>query len=814
MKKNIIKTLIKLVILMCLTLTAYAENVNRTLPKPDKENENDDSAASDYTIGVDDIIDISILQPEKIMTTVSVTPDGYITFPYIGNVQAKGMTLPKLQTKIQTMLAEGYMKYPVVSVSLRESRSRKFAVSGDVLRPGVYHIEENTTILKAIYIAGGFATNSNSSQIKILRLKKNNIGYETITMSGNDISNDVKHQNLLIQPGDVIEVLGGKFHIYGEVLRPGAFPIEENLTLQKALSSAGIVTRDIPLSWIKILKPEKNKKGYEVVKISTKDLLENSNIQDILIQAGDTIEVLKEEGNFYINGEVARPGMYPIIEENLTLLKAISSAGGYVRDVLITYIKITKHKKNKESEIIKINYKDLKQDTAKQNLSIQAGDVIEVFKEESKLYIYGEIAKPGIYPIVEDNLTLLKLISMAGGYTRFGFSGQIKIVRSKKDTTESETIIINSKDLKDNNTKQNIIINPGDVVEIVEEDKFYVSGEVIKPGTYIIEENTTLLKAISIAGGFIKYDPYITRIKILRSKKDKAGLETIKINVKDLLEGVSDQNLNILSGDVIDVSKEEERKFYVYGEIPKPGVYPIIGDNPTLSKALSLAGGITNNSSPSWIKISKTGKDKSELKISVKDFKDGNYNQNLIIQNEDIIELLIEGKFSVSGDVLRPGTYYLEESTTILKAISIAGGFSRYASSSLVKITRQKKDKSGIEAIKLNVKEILDSTNNEELVQVDDSIEVSEGKYYVYGEVSKPGVYPFIEENATVLKAITIAGGFNKYGSSSQVKILRPLKDKQGYETIKVNIKSVISNDNMDITLQPGDVIVVSEGMF
>ena len=87
-------------------------------------------------------------------------------------------------------------------------------------------------------------------------------------------------------------------------------------------------------------------------------------------------------------------------------------------------------------------------------------------------------------------------------------------------------------------------------------------------------------------------------------------------------------------------------------------------------------------------------------------------------------------------------------------------------------------------------------------------------KFYVYGEVNKPGTYP-LEENATVLKAISMAGGFSKFGSSSRVKVLRERKDKPGYVPIKVNINDIMQGKaEEDILLLPGDIVVVSEGVF
>ncbi len=67
----------------------------------------------------------------------------------------------------------------------------------------------------------------------------------------------------------------------------------------------------------------------------------------------------------------------------------------------------------------------------------------------------------------------------------------------------------------------------------------------------------------------------------------------------------------------------------------------------------------------------------------------------------------------------------------------------------------------------------------------------------------------------TVIKAMTLTGWFTKWGSSSNVKILRIKNKNAGYESIKVNIKAAMKGDtDADITLESGDIIVVSEGIF
>lgn len=673
-----------------------------------------------YTVGVDDILDISILQPEKISATVAVSPDGSITFPYVGNVQVKDMPLEKIQEKIQSLLSNN-MKYPVVSISLRESRSRKFYIYGNVTRPGTYPMEEKLTLLRSISIAGGFVQ-------------------------------------------------------YG------------------------------PASQVKILRPKKGQNVFENIKINISDLMEGIT-RDIFIHQQDVIEV--SAGMFSISGNIARPGMYSI-EENTNLLKAISLAGGLIEENTIEEVTIFRTQKNKKKEI-KFNIKDVVKNNSDENLLIQPGDLIILAgREKGYFYVNGDVLKPGIYPYpLEEKITALKAISIAGGFQKYGFNTKVNLLRLNKKTGY-EVIGLNIKETMEGRSPD-IYVQLGDIVEVID-DKFSISGKVIKPGVYPIEENITFMKAVASAGGFIDAR-FAGEGRIIRRQNDKNGI--ITINIKDVIEGKS-KDVKIEPGDVIEIKDLDMGNFYVYGEVLNPGAfhYPSEG-NITLLKAISIAGGFSKFSSSKQIRLLRQEKENSgyELnRINAKELMEGGDSKDLMVNIGDIIEVLEESKFSIFGDILKPGTYYIKENTTLLKAVSLAGGFARYGSSSHVNLLRLKKDGTGYEAIKINVNDIMTGNNDQNiLILPGDEIEVISGKFYVSGEVMKPGVF-LLEENITVLKAISMAGGFTKYGSTSGVKILRLKNDKEEYKNIKVNIKAAMEGTaGADVILQAGDNVVVNE---
>ena len=165
----------------------------------------------EYKIGVDDILEINVIKPDAIANTVTVSPDGNISFPYIGTFNVKGMTLSSVQQEVEKRLADGYMNYPVVSVSLKETRSRKFFVYGEVIKPGPYLLEENTTILHAISMCGGFTKFGSSSHVKLLRPKVDQPGYETIKVNIKAVMDGDAQADLVLKSGDILVVSEGIF---------------------------------------------------------------------------------------------------------------------------------------------------------------------------------------------------------------------------------------------------------------------------------------------------------------------------------------------------------------------------------------------------------------------------------------------------------------------------------------------------------------------------------------------------------------------------------------------------------------------------
>jgi polysaccharide export outer membrane protein len=188
---------------------AFAQNAVVDSPAPAESPAS--AVSSEYILGVDDVLGVSVLQPDKLDVIVTVSPDGSITFPYVGTVPVKGLTMAQVQESIRAKLADGYMKYPVVSVSLKESRSKKFFVYGEVNKPGTYIMEDNMSVLRAISIAGGFTKFGSSSNVKVLRPKKNAGGYDAIKVNIKAIMAGDAKVDIPLGPDDIVVVSEGVF---------------------------------------------------------------------------------------------------------------------------------------------------------------------------------------------------------------------------------------------------------------------------------------------------------------------------------------------------------------------------------------------------------------------------------------------------------------------------------------------------------------------------------------------------------------------------------------------------------------------------
>lgn len=125
---------------------------------------------SDYRIGPQDTLEISVYQLAELTRSVRVNSRGMISLPLLGPIRAAGKTVPELEDEIAAVLAEDYLQNPQVSIFVREYTSQRITVEGAVRNPGIYPLTGKTTLLQAIVMAGGVTETANPRGIIIFRV--------------------------------------------------------------------------------------------------------------------------------------------------------------------------------------------------------------------------------------------------------------------------------------------------------------------------------------------------------------------------------------------------------------------------------------------------------------------------------------------------------------------------------------------------------------------------------------------------------------------------------------------------------------------
>lgn len=110
---------------------------------------------SDYRIGAQDLLEITVFGVPELSRTVRVNSNGQISLPLIGGVQAGGRTIPELEKDVGAKLAKSYLQDPQVSVFVKEFTSQRVTLEGALNKPGIYPLTGKTTLLQAVAMAGG-----------------------------------------------------------------------------------------------------------------------------------------------------------------------------------------------------------------------------------------------------------------------------------------------------------------------------------------------------------------------------------------------------------------------------------------------------------------------------------------------------------------------------------------------------------------------------------------------------------------------------------------------------------------------------------
>jgi protein involved in polysaccharide export with SLBB domain len=157
----------------------------------------------DTTLGPGDVFEIRVFRQEEMTGTYSVSAEGTISFPLVGMIHVEGKTPAEVERALRERLADGYLRDPQVSVLVKEYRSKKVSVFGQVRKPGTLPYAEGMTVVEAVAQAGGFTDMARKNAVTVTRATGDAKTHFTVPVE--DIGKG-KADNFHVRPGDVVFV--------------------------------------------------------------------------------------------------------------------------------------------------------------------------------------------------------------------------------------------------------------------------------------------------------------------------------------------------------------------------------------------------------------------------------------------------------------------------------------------------------------------------------------------------------------------------------------------------------------------------------
>jgi polysaccharide export outer membrane protein len=159
----------------------------------------------EYVIGPQDVLGINFWRDADMTGDVTVRPDGRITLPLLGDLQASGLTPEALKTVIHTA-ASKLIEDPTVTVIVRQINSRKVFITGQVTTPGAHVLTGPLTVMQLISLAGGLTEFAKKKDITVMRTEAD--GKQVVLpFNYNDVSKGKSlAQNVVLKPGDTVVV--------------------------------------------------------------------------------------------------------------------------------------------------------------------------------------------------------------------------------------------------------------------------------------------------------------------------------------------------------------------------------------------------------------------------------------------------------------------------------------------------------------------------------------------------------------------------------------------------------------------------------
>jgi protein involved in polysaccharide export with SLBB domain len=487
-----------------------------------------------------------------------------------------------------------------------------------------------------------------------------------------------------------------RVYVTGDVERPGPYDVSSLSTPLNALYLAGGPTSEGSL---RIVMHYRGKQLIQQVDLY--DLLLYGVRGDVQrLQAGDTIQVPPLKGQVTVEGMVRRPAVYELNGEK-DLTEVLELAGGVLPSGTLRHVDVERVESHEARTMLRLDIPETDSDAsvnkALDDFAVQDGDKIKITPilpyADKTVYLDGHVSRPGKFAYT-DGMKVTDLIKSYRDVLPEPSITHAEIIRLAAPDFAPEVLTFNLGDAlagKD----QDLVLKPFDIVRVFGRFDFEdppvitVTGEVRDPGDHLTNGVAHIRDVVYLAGGTTR-DALLDDAQVFRKTSD-GKLEVINVNLGKALEGDAKDNIELEPKDRVfihrDLNKLDPPTVAIEGEVARPGKYPL-GSDMTAAGLVRLAGGFKRGAYKEEADLTRYEIEQGSKVVSdhvsvpIAKAMAGEPDADVRLRDGDVLAIKqltgwkdVGATIAVTGEVVHPGTYGIQDGERLSSIIQRAGGF-------------------------------------------------------------------------------------------------------------------------------------------
>lgn len=582
----------------------------------------------DYPIGPGDEVIVQVWGDNQYTHASTVNREATISVPDIGQVVLNGLTLAQAKRLITDRLSTVYSgiraRRPTtfVDVTLGKLRTIQVFILGDVVRPGGYTISSVSTVLNALYNAGGPTSRGSMRTVRIIR---HDGLYRQVDLYGYILTGS-RAEDVRLQSGDVVFVppIGRLAAIIGEVHRPAVYELRPGEGFQDLLRLCGgvLTTAVVDRALIDRIVPFADRDSLSgqdrvALDLPLRQILADST-KNPAVMDRDIVQIFRigdmRRNTVEISGKpVIHPGVYQW-RAGMKVSNLVNDAGGLDPDAYLKRAQIFRTNPDLTRSIHSFNLAEAIAGEPDDDFELQQLDSLAVssvwdIQDRHTVTIGGSVRNPGAYEFL-NGMTVMDLIFRAGGLQESAYKMQAEVSRVDSTTiatTKAAAVyrVGITGDYGLHSADSSFALQQWDQVFVREtpdwelQRNVVVSGEVMYPGAYSLKKKDERLSSLLQRAGGLKPSAYPRAATFTRRKGNAGRLAVDVQNVAHKKGGRFD--LVLEDGDIIDIPREP-RSVKVVGEVGLPSSV-LYERGRSLGDYIDQAGGYTDKADKGRVRV-------------------------------------------------------------------------------------------------------------------------------------------------------------------------------------------------------------------